>query len=152
VNIFPGDKQSRLLELLGQELEVFRQVSELTKQHTKLLREDDIEAFDKSLDSRQELFDKINGLHQESDILMQSYISFISAEGGEKIGAIETAAAQLREMISDCLATNNENTTSAKEKAEDYIKQIGKLSLGRKSLGAYVQQMPNDPEMFDKKM
>ena len=150
MNGFPTDKQSRLLELLGQQQEAFEQIREMTRKHKELLETDDIDEFDRSLDDRQGLIEKINGLHQESDILMQSYISISGTGGGQKIDAIESSAALLAETIADCAALNDEITVSAKEKAEDYIKQIGKLSLSRKSLGAYVQNVPNNPELFDK--
>ena len=148
---FSRDMEERLLELLVQEQEVFEQIREATLNQKELIAADDIDAFDKSLDRRQELIKKINGLHQESDVLMQSYISFTSSADGVTIGVIDDALGRLREITAECAGLNEQNTTAAKEKAEEYIKQIGKLSLTRKSLGKYAQSVPNTPELFDKK-
>jgi len=151
VSNFPRNDESRLLVLLGEELEIFRQIGSLSIKQAELLAADDMEAFEGSLERRQELIEKINGLHQETDLLMQSYMSFSDTETGEVSDAIETTAGQLKEIIADCVSTNDKNMVAAKEKAEEYIKKIGKLSLSRKSLGAYAQSLPNNSELFDKK-
>ena len=148
---FSRDKQTRLLALLGEELSIFEQIREMTGKQAELLAADDIAALDKSLDRRQELIEKSNGLHQETDVLMQSYMSFSDSTGGAKIGDIEAAAEKLRGIITECAGLNERNMSSAKEIAEDYVKRIDKLSIGRKSLGAYAQSVPNDSEIFDRK-
>jgi hypothetical protein len=150
VSGFPVDKEARLLELLGQELDLVKQMRGLTERQTELLAEEDIDAFEKSLDVRQALIEKIDGLHQESDILMQSYMSSLSAQGRKKSGAIETTSGQIRETIAKCAEIDEKNASAAKEKAEEYLKQVGKLSMERKSIGAYVQQVTTTSEMFDK--
>ena len=148
---FSSDDKARLLELQNEELETLKHIRELTEKQTELLRTDDIEAFGVSIDSRQALIEKINGLHQESDILMQSYISFAGAAGTAKIDAIEEMNRQLAEVLAGCVELNDKNAIMAKEKTADYMKQIGKLSIGKKSIGAYVQGVPNDSQLFDKK-
>ena len=156
-DIFPRDKQERLLELLGQEYKLFIRIRELTEAQTELLAADDLEGFNKSLDSRQEVIDEINGLHQESDILMQSYMSFSNTvsdgtnpAGGEKTGLIDSAVRRLEDAIIKCVELNDKNTGAAKNKTEEYIRQIGELSLKRKSIGKYALNVPNNPEHFDK--
>jgi len=140
-----------LLLLLGEELEIFRQIGALSIKQAELLAADDMEAFEGSLERRQELIEKINGLHQETDLLMQSYMALPDSEAEEVSDAIESAAGQLREAIADCAATNDKNMVTAKEKAQEYIARIGKLSMSRKSLGAYAQATPTSSEFFDKK-
>ena len=151
MNKFSQEKQSRLLELLGEELAIFRQIRELTEKQTELLAADETEAFEKSLEPGQELIKKINGLHQETDVLMQSYISFSASSGGGKIAAIETAAEQLRAAITGCAELNDKNISTIKGMNEDNSERIGKLSLSSKSIGAYAQNIPRNPEHFDKK-
>jgi hypothetical protein len=151
VNGFPGDKQSRLLELLGLQIGLFRQIRELTERQTELLLAEDIDAFDQSLSSRQALIEKIDGLHQESDILMQSYLFFSGSAGGGKIKAIEESAGELRGVIEECAVMDRKNMAMLKEQAEQNIEQIGKMDLGKKSVGAYIQNVPQSPELFDKK-
>ena len=151
MSIFSQEKQSRLLELLSEEHAIFEQIREQTGKHAEILAADDIEALDEALDRRQELIVKINGLHQETDVLMQSYMAFSSAKGGSKIAAVEKAAERLKGIIAACAELNEKNVLAAKDMAEDYTKRIDKLSLSRKSLGAYVQAMPNNSELFDKK-
>jgi hypothetical protein len=60
VNDFSQDMETRLLVLLGKELEIFEQIRELTKKQAELLAADDdkSDAFGSSLDRRQELIEK----------------------------------------------------------------------------------------------
>ena len=148
---FPQENAGRLLELISREIEEFEQILKLTEKQTELIAAEETDALSDSLDSRQELIDKINGLHQETDLLMQSYISFSTTAKGESIGAIDEAIERLDGIIARCAAIDGKNTTLAKEKAEDYIKRIGKLSLTRKSIEKYAPGIPNDSEYFDKK-
>ena len=149
---FTVDSAGDLLERLGKELEILGRVRELTEKQAELLAADDIDGFNMSLDGRQEHIERINGLHQESDVLMQSYMSYQASSGGKSIKEIDETLARIRDVLAECAALNDGNITAAKEKAEGYIKQIGKLSLNRKSLGAYIQDVENKPEIFDKKM
>jgi len=151
VNNFSQDKEARLLELLNQEIELYERIYELTERQTKQLTQDDAGTFNSSLDKRQEFIEKINGLHQETDILMQSYMSFTSSAGGVSIDAIDNAAAKRHELIAGCSELNKKNMAAAKEKAEDYVKRIQKLSLNRKSLETYTPDILNNSVIIDKK-
>jgi len=148
---FSASIEARLLELLEQEIDEFEQVRALTMKQTELLESDDIDAFDDSLDRRAALIEKINGLHQEQNVLMQSYISSGGAGENKKRSAVAKASDRLGEIIAECAEINENNLTVAKEKAGVYISQIGKLSLNRKGLEGYIQGVPNDPEHFDRK-
>jgi len=148
---FTHSEAARLLELLGQEQKLFNRVLELTEKQAGLLAADDIEAFDKSLDGRQELIEEIDGLHQELDVLMQSYVLFSASSSGGMIEEIQNAVAERYDLIARCVALNGENEAVAKEKAEDYIKRIGKLSLSRKSIEVYAPDMPDSSILFDEK-
>ena len=145
---FSKENAGRLLELLRKELEIFAQMRELTAKQKELIAADEIEALDASLDHRQKLIEEINGLHQESNVLMQSYMSFSTK--GKKIDNIETAAGKLREIISECAGMNDSNMSDAKEKSEIYTRKILEISHNRKGLSAYIQTVENRPEMFDK--
>ena len=149
MNNFPQNEQERAIELLGQKLELFGSFREQTQTQTELLAADDMDGFERAIDARQETIEKINGLHQELDVLMQSYVSF-TTDGGEKIDAIEKAVGEIDSLIRECIEMNDNNTALAKEKTEEYIKQIGDLSVRRKSLGKYTLSVPNNPELFDK--
>ena len=59
-----SEDMERLPELLGEELEYYKQIQKLTEEQTGLMGEDDIEAFNSSLVKREELIEKIKGLHQ----------------------------------------------------------------------------------------
>ena len=151
MNVFsPGDEK-RLLELIGQRLELVKEILQLTEKQTDILASDDMEAFGQSLDRRQELIEKIDGLHQETNILMQSYLSMIDAAGGRAISAIDEASGRFKDILEQCVRINDKNTAAAEAKADDYLKQAGKLNQGRKGLSAYIQDVPNEPEHFDKK-
>ena len=143
----PAD-MDRLSELLGKELEIFKKIQELTEKQTELLAGDDIESFDSSLDKRQELIEKINGLHQDSNPLMQSYVS--SSED-EKSSEIEELRAKIQDIVETCAKINNENISAIQAKSEEHKEKIDKQSKKRKGIGGYAQAVPNTPEMFDKK-
>ena len=148
---FSQNDETRLLELLGNTQGLFEKIRGLTETQTDLLAADDMEEFNKSLDSRQELIEEINGLHQESNILMQSYIAFSQSPGGAKSGKVEAAQERLRKVISECAELNEKNLAAAKGMAEAYVKRIEELALSRKSIGAYAQGAPNNSELFDRK-
>ena len=150
VSAISPEIETRLLNNLSEELKLLGQVRELTLKQSGILAEEDIEAFDSSLDRRQEYIEKINGLHQETNILMQSYVSFSNAPDGRKNDGIESLQTQIHALIAECARINDKNSAVAKEKNEDYVKRIGDLSLKRKSLGKYALGVPNDSELFDK--
>lgn len=150
MNSFSGEDAARLLELLSQELEIFGRIHELTEGQAELIEADDVDAFNESLDRRQECIEKINGLHQEADVLMQSYMSSLNNDASTGAGVIDAQAGRLREMIAGCAALNEKNMAAAKEKAGSYTKRIGELSLNRKSLGSYMNNTLNNSEIFDK--
>ena len=146
---FPQEK--RLLELLGEAVELTGRVAGISDEQSKMLASDDLDSFNESLEKGQELINKINGLHQESEVLMQSYASYVNSAGGGKINAIEAAAARFVELLELCAASNKRNLSEATEKTEEFIRQIGSLSLKRKSLGRYAQNSGESSAHFDKK-
>ena len=147
---FTQENASQLLMALRQELELFEKIREITKEQTELIAAEKIVAFNESLDRRQELIEKINGLHQETDGLMQSYISYSSSKGGEKIGKVEQLSGEVKSLIAECAALNEKNEVAAREKSEEFSQKIERLSLSRKSLGTYIQNIEAAPELFDK--
>ena len=141
-------ERDRLSVLLGKELEIFENIRKLTGEQAELLTKDDVDQFDSSLDKRQELIEKINGLHQELDPLMQSYIS---SPADEKSAEIEDLRERIRETVGICAELNDENVTEMKVKAEAHTKKIDRHSAKRKGIGGYAQAVPNTPEVFDTK-
>ena len=146
------DSEERLLITLSQELELFERVLDLTEKQTEQIAADMIDELNESLDHRQELIEKINGLHQESDSLMQSYISSAVVTKVGKNNKIEVTIEHIRDIMAKCAVLDEKNTAAAKEKAEGFADRIGKLNLNRKSLGSYIQGVANNSEMFDKTM
>ena len=147
---FASADMERLSKLLGDELEIYGQIRKLTEKQTELLAKDDIDAFNISLDKREKLIEKIKGLHQESDPLMQSYASL--PESGEKTDSdIDTLKGQIREVLVVCSKLNDENIAAMKKKTKEHTKKIDKQSAKRKGIGGYAQAVPNTPEVFDKK-
>ena len=147
---FSADNKKRLLVLKKQETELFAQMRGITEKQAELIEADDLAAFNETLDSRQELIEKINGLHQESDALMQSYISYADSPEGEKIGELDAAIAELRGLVAEIAGMSEGIMEAAKTRAAHYTERIGTLSLSRKSLGKYQTDLPNSPQMFDK--
>ena len=152
MSIFTREQAVSLLEIIGQETKLFEQIYKLTEEQAELVSTDEIEAFSESLDRRQELMEKINGLHQEYQSLMQSYISYYNSPNGKKVKSIEQAEKKLRDLITASAELNDKNTLAAQEKADSYKDRIGKLSISRKSIGSYIQAVGTESELFDKKM
>ena len=147
---FSSSDTERLLKLLSEEHGLYGKIREMTKHQTGLLAKDDIEEFNNSLDEREELIEKIKGLHQESDTLMHSYTSFVNS-GDNKNDKIDKLKADIREVIKECAELNDKNIMSMRGKTEDHTKKIDEQSAKRKGIGGYAQSVPNTPEMFDKK-
>ena len=145
---FKPAEWDRLSVLLGKELEIFAKIRKLTGEQAELLAKDDVDQFISSLDKRQELIEKINGLHQESDPLMQSYVS---SPADEKYAEIEELREKIRETVGICAELNDKNVAEMKAKSEAHTKKIDKHSAKRKGIGGYAQAVPNTPEVFDTK-
>ena len=148
---FSRNEETRLLELLGKELELLERIRALTKEQSELIAADDIEAFDMSLDHRQEFIEEINGLHPESNILMQSYAYNSNSGGFKRSAGIEAAAGKFRDILTECSGLSEKNEALAKKASEHQVKRIDELVMNRKSLGSYIQTVSNEPEMFDRR-
>ena len=140
----------RLLELLSEKLEIYKKIQKNTEEQAQLLDKDDIEALESSLDKREKLISKINGLHQESEPLMQSYVS-LSAEDKKEFPEIPKLENEIREILTNCAKLNEANISLMTEKTEKHTKKIEEHSAKRKGIGGYAQSVPNTPEVFDKK-
>ena len=145
---FTADSKNRLLELLEEKLKLFGTVREYTERHAKLIAEDSFEALLSSTQDRQDAITKINGLHQESNVLMQSYMSFVNS-GGKKIPEIESADQRLTDIMSECAGLNEKNMKTLKEKMKDQSEKSEKMRQSRESLGLYAQGGSNSAELFD---
>jgi len=139
----------RLLKLLCDELDLHKKIRKLTEEQTELLTKDEMEAFNSSLDKREELIEQIKGLHQESKPLMQSYAS--SSSSDSKDSKLEEVNKEICEIVEKCAGLNSENMVNLRNKIDDHTKKIDERSAKRKGIGGYAQAVPNTPEMFDKK-
>ena len=140
----------RLTQLLEEELDLYEKICKLTEKQTELLAKDEIEAFNDSLDDRAGHIEKIKGLHQESNPLMQSYVS-LSAGGKNTDTGIEELKNQIKEKLELCNDLNNKNILVMGEKTREQSGKIDEQKAKRIGIGGYAQSVPNTPEMFDKK-
>ena len=152
MRVFSEDEAARLCELLQQELEGFSGILKLINEQTASIEADNTDNFIETLDRTQELITIIDGLHRESNELMQSYKSHAGTIGEGKTTEIDTIYGKLESIIVECAGLIEKNTIAAKEKNQDYIERIGRLNLNRKSIGSYIQKVASAPEIFDKKM
>jgi len=150
VSEFASADKERLTKLLNDKLDIYKKIFKLTEEQAKLLDKDDIEAFNGSLDKRAGLMEKINGLHQESETLMQSYVS-TSSDTDKKNSEINILNKEIIEILNDCANLNDKNIALMNEKTQEHIKKIEEQSAKRKGVTGYVQSVPNTPEVFDKK-
>jgi len=150
VSKLASEEAEKLTELLEKEFDLYEQIHKLTKTQTQLLDKDDIDAFNNSLDKRAQLIEKIKGLHQESEPLMQSYVSFTKG-GGKADAIIEEHQIKIKELIKGCAKLNDENIATMTEKTKEHTKKIDEQRAKGKTIGGYAQSVPNIPEVFDKK-
>ena len=144
---FESSDRNTLQEKLTQKLEIFKQIHTLTEKITEQIETDKIDLLDKSLSKRQELIEKINGLHQEIDPLMQSYISSTVSKD-EKI---ESLIKQVHEITTLCAKLNDENLSTIKDKSQEQVEKIDKQSAKRKGISGYAQAVGSSSEVIDKK-
>ena len=149
MNIFSPEEEARLLKLLGEETTVLKQIREMTLKQMDLLESGEIERLGEALDDRQGLIEQIKGLHQETNVLMQSYVTVKKAPGGKSIAAVESASSVLWDTMEETEKINRRITVAAKGAAEDFIRQIGKLSLMRKSMKKYAPELAGGSELLD---
>ena len=154
MSVFP--QEARLLELFGQATELAEGLLERSEAQSQMLAADDLDAFNESLDRGRETIEEINGLHQEAEALMQSYALYLQSSRGDggsggRSEAVDAAAERFIDAVEQCAQRNTRNLDEAKEKTEEFIRQIGSLSLKRKSLGLYAQNTGNSSAHFDKK-
>jgi flagellar biosynthesis/type III secretory pathway chaperone len=140
---------NKLIELLSEELELFEQIYKATEKQSKILNVEDydIEAFDKLIDKRQELIEKINGLHQKSNPMMQS---FVTSPSYKKDSEVEKLKEKIQSKVKQCANLNDENMAIISDKTDNQKDKIEKQSAKRKGIGGYAQAVPNTPEVFDR--
>jgi ABC-type transporter Mla subunit MlaD len=148
---FPLEEKGRLLTVIGREAEAYSRLRDITQKQGGTLADGDYDALDGLIAGRQVIIDEINGLHQEFGALMQSYVSFAGVQGAKRIAEIDDATGDLQNIIKLCMELNDAVIAALEGKAEENMRQIGKLSMARKSLGKYMHVIPSDPELFDRK-
>ena len=136
--------------MLEQQFKLFDEIRKISESQSRLIAADDFDQFNKSLDKRQRIIEKIKELHRESHPLMQSYESFQKAPGGKAIVPIEEAASRLRSVIEGCGRQNSSDMEASEAKREGCKEQIDKMQTNRKGLGAYAGKISYAPEVFDK--
>ena len=142
------EKTTRLTKLLGDELKLLESIKELTDEQTRQIEMDEFDGLEKLLEHRQELIEKINGLHQESQELMQSYVSSSSLK---PVREIERLKEEIKYLLQNCKELNEKNVEMLRHKSTAQKEKIGKQSAQRKGIGGYAQAVPTSSEMFDKK-
>ena len=147
---FNRESETRLITLLEEKLELFRQMKEQGEKQTELLAQDEIETFNESLEKGEKLKEKINGLHQESEVLMQSYMSSCQSGGRGKVKAIDKLKEQIHEIIVECQSINDKNFEIARNKSDEYTKRLKELDTSKKTFNAYTIDIPDNSEHFDK--
>ena len=147
---FNREMETRLITMLEEKLKLFEQMKEQTVKQAEFLAQDEIEAFSESLDMGEKLKEKINGLHQESEVLMQSYMSSCHSGGRGKVKAIDNLKEKIRNVIEECQSNNEKNGATAKGKIEEYTKRLKELDTSKKTFNAYTMDIPDNSEHFDK--
>jgi len=150
VSKFSNENAARLTELLQQESDLLKSLRDKGMEQVSLLETGEIEAFAESLEKGQAIIGKIDGLHQEINVLMQSYVSFLDS-GNKKIDAIEVLRIEVRTIVAECAKLNEKNMAKAGEKVNNITGEITDKSQKRKSVGVYGQGVVTSSEYFDKK-
>lgn len=140
---------TRLSEVLSKEIELFGKVLANCEEQAQLLKDDRIEELNTTSSKMDKLRDKINGLHQELGELMQSY-SLEAAKSGVRDVDIDTAYAQLMDLIRQGALINEKNVALLQIKSQEQTKKIDKQRAQREGITGYAQSVVSNPEMYDR--
>ena len=148
MNVIAFSEIERLAELLREELKILEEIEVLTDEQTRLIDHEEFDELTKLLSSRQRLMDKINGLHQETTPLMQSYVS---SSKHNPVYEVDEIREQIKQVLTKCRTLNEANVNVLREKSTLQSEKIEKQSAQRKGIGGYAQAVPTSSERFDKK-
>lgn len=140
---------SQLGAVLSKELKLFGKVLSNCEEQAQLLKDDKIDELNATSSKMDKLRDEINGLHQELGELMQSY-SLDAAKSGVRDVDIDTAYAQLMDIIREGALLNEQNMNLLKVKSQEQTKKIDKQRSQREGITGYAQAVVSNPEMYDR--
>ena len=138
----------KLTKLLNGELKLLEKMKELTDEQARQIEADEFDGLGELLNERQALIEKINGLHQESNPLMQSYVS--SSDYGAVL-QIDNLRNKIKQTLLECKELNEKNVGALADKTKDHTEKIDQQSTKIKGIGGYAQAVTSTSERFDKK-
>ena len=150
---FNISEREKLIKLLTDQLELVEQITALCeKQGSMLGDEERLDELNASLDEAEKIRKKISGLHQEADVLMQSYVASTGVQKiPKKDDRIGSLAISIKEKTEICAKINEKNMSVLKSLLETQKVKIDEKSTQRKGVGGYIQAITNTSEMFDRK-
>ena len=147
------ERIGRLLELQRQKRELLREFHELTLQQERLIELEETAVLKENLNQRQELITEIDTLHQELNLLMQTYSEYSQQAGADpaaqEIGALQQESQKLLQEIA---ALDEQNQARTARQIDRFRDEVKRLSLGRRTIQSYNQSISAlGSELFDKK-
>lgn len=126
-----------------------------TLRQTGVLKASDVDAFVGSVDARQKLIDEISVLHQELDVLMQSY----AVSEGQAVHSAGLGSDRARELtretqalVTEILELDKKNVGLAQELMKHLGEEAKRANQSRKSIGLYnPEQKLEGSVYFDSK-
>ncbi|MDR1117338.1 MAG: flagellar protein FlgN [Oscillospiraceae bacterium] len=144
--------RDRLIKLLESKERYVKECLEITKKQREIVSAEDIDAglLTSSLNERRVNIDKIEGLHHEINVLMQSYL----ANGTNEIGDSEIDALQSRidGVITQIRELDVQSEKSIRDSMDASLSEAKRLNQNRRGIGAYgAAGYIAGPDYFDKK-
>ena len=141
----------KLIDLLTEKKKLADEFLELTCKQAEIIAAEDINALNVSIEKRQQVIEKLIGLHQEIQFLMQSYASSHAAQTEEGSRKVRQMEEQTENAIREAISKNNENAEAIKKQMEYVGQEARKIDLERKSIGMYNNiSALTTSELFDK--
>lgn len=151
---FAPEQYARIMELQQQKKTLLQEFHGLAQLQQEIIEREDTTALQGNLNRRQELITQVDTLHQELDLLMQSYppIRQQLGESHPQVAALTALQNEIQDILRQIAALDTQNQARAARQLQHFRDEIKRLSLGRKTLQSYSQGAVSlGSELFDKK-
>jgi hypothetical protein len=136
-----AENTEKLLEILQEKIEWLTKMRDITEKCGIMLENDDVDAFLRSLEKREDIIGKIDACSQ---IELRLPIS-----DDERVIRKKQA---IRDLTADIIRMDDQNTAAAAEMLESYKKQLKNINEKRHGIGRYTNAyQQSEAYYFDEK-
>jgi hypothetical protein len=133
-------------------LELLQSILNITQRQEELIEKDDMDAFERNLERRQKLMEKVDALDLSRDqILKLLILKNKHDKAAEEITDVKLLKDRIQETLSEITRLNTCTQKSAQDKLEEYRKKVKETQQAKKCLHSYSGAYPVDGIHFDTK-